>query len=541
MGQRAAEPVHPLGSLIAAVFAGCAAHTLLALLLFESMLGGLAGVQPPPEGRELVVSTCGLTAVGVILSLLGRLWADRPDPIRSAVLALRTLPPAAGALASWYVFSPSAVDAAVPLQSVVLPILALCWSAAVLIAMLLRRSVFLLQDATRSLEREDRAAWRSAAPVVRIAPSLGRIGGHVAASVGLIVVAHQLRHMNENPAAGELPVLAAIVFLSSGSIGLGYASGRFFGESYARTLTSVTARFEQLASESLGQAAHPLRVPVVDDLEGLFGELERLRQRLLEEVQTYEQALEKTRAADEAKEQFLAAVSHELRTPLNSICGFAHLMLDEDDDRLSAAQREDLRLVRAGGHQLLALIDDILDVSMVETGEFNLSFEAIDLVPRLRELVSIHRALVQDKRVQLDFIIRGAPQKLVCDGRRIGQVVTNLLSNAIKFTDEGSIEVCCDFEMRPGALVVEVRDSGIGISEDQLGLIFKAYRQVGELRRRPKGTGLGLAISRTVVERHGGSLGVTSSAGEGSCFRAELPLEGPTSPEARDTHQGDVP
>ena len=120
-------------------------------------------------------------------------------------------------------------------------------------------------------------------------------------------------------------------------------------------------------------------------------------------------------------------------------------------------------------------------------------------------------------------------------------MVTNLLSNAIKFTDEGSIEVCCDFQSTPGALVVEVRDSGIDISEDQLGLIFEAYRQVGELRRRPKGTGLGLAISRTVVERHGGSLGVTSSAGEGSCFRAELPLEGPTSPEARDAHQGDVP
>ena len=190
-------------------------------------------------------------------------------------------------------------------------------------------------------------------------------------------------------------------------------------------------------------------------------------------------------------------------------------------------------MVRAGGHQLLALIDDILDVSMVETGEFNLSFEAADLVPRLRELVSIHRPLVQDKRVQLDFIIRGAPQKLVCDGRRIGQVVTNLLSNAIKFTDEGSIEVCCDFQSTPGALVVEVRDSGIGISEDQLGLIFEAYRQVGELRRRPKGTGLGLAIVRHLVQAMGGTIRVESEIGVGSRFLFTVP-RAPEDAEAAD-------
>ncbi|MGB1700116.1 MAG: sensor histidine kinase, partial [Nannocystaceae bacterium] len=237
--------------------------------------------------------------------------------------------------------------------------------------------------------------------------------------------------------------------------------------------------------------------------------------------------------ADQAKEQFLAAVSHELRTPLNSICGFAHLMLEEPEGSLTPAQREDLRLVRAGGHQLLALIDDIVDVTMVETGEFSLSLEEEDLVPRIREIVSIHRPLVHDKAIQLEFYVRGESRPILCDGRRIGQVITNLLSNAIKFTEEGSVTVSCDLESEDDFMTIEIKDTGVGISNDGLTIIFEAYKQVGEIQQRTRGTGLGLAISRAVVERHGGEIWATSSVGEGSTFFARLPRSGPppASPE----------
>ena len=405
--------------------------------------------------------------------------------------------------------------------------------AALLVAMLLRRTSFALREQWISRRGSRVAGDAPRASAVRLAPSLGRVGGHVAASVGLIAASVLLARTPLESIQQQILALSLIAFLTLGTVALGYAAGRFFGDSYAHTLRSATARFEHLASDSATEAARPLRAPMVDALGEVFGELERLRERLQDEIGTYEQALEKTRIAEETKEQFLAAVSHELRTPLNSICGFAHLMLESQDESLTPAQQEDLRLVRAGGHQLLALIDDILDVTMVETGELNLAIDSEDLVSRLQEIVSIHRPLVRDKALELTFDVVGAPVPVHCDGRRIGQVVTNLLSNAIKFTEQGSIAVRCDYARTDGAVCIEVRDTGVGIGEEELNVIFDAYRQVGDLRARSRGTGLGLAISRTVAERHHGRLWVESRLGEGSQFFVEIPAHPSPNPEAR--------
>ncbi len=517
-------------SFVTFVLAGSLAQLCMSALLVGGLFISSELSASTHAGLQL---TCGASAlltiasVAVALSMVGR---EVADPSRPLTFVLRFGAPLA-TLAAWWFFMPAGADSASAdqLLQLVLPTAALGWAAALLVSVLLRQSL-------RSHQHQLRARYGSADSVAggrteNLSDDLGRLGGYVALAIALIIVSMFLAHVDAAYLRARPFTTSLVAFLVIGSIGLGYAAGRFFGEVYARTLSSVTARFEQLASESVLEANQPLRTPVVEAFGGLFAELERLRIHLTDEISIYEQALEKTRVAHHEKEQFLAAVSHELRTPLNSICGFAHLMLEDTAGDLTAAQREDLRLVRAGGHQLLALIDDIVDVTMVETGEFSLSLEEEELVPRIREIVSIHRPLVHNRAIQLEFEVRGPARRITCDGRRIGQVITNLLSNAIKFTEQGSVTVSCDFGADDGSLTIEVKDTGVGIGEDGLNVVFEAYKQVGEIKKRSRGTGLGLAISRAVVERHGGEIWATSSLGEGSSFFARLPqVARPASP-----------
>lgn len=515
-------------SLVMLVLVGCVAQGLIAALLVAGLYlyGELASATL--SGLQLVTYASALLTLVSVAVAVALPQRSLKDPSHTLTLPLRVGAPIA-TLGAWRLMMEVGSAAATPqlLLQFVLPITAIGWAAALLVAVLLRQTLL-----ARQYRRQARARNNPRSEVGRtedLSNHLGRLGAHIALAIALIIVSMFLTRVDATYLAATPLTTSLVGVLVIGSVGLGYAAGRFSGEVYARTLTSVTSRFEQLASESVLEANQPLRTPVVGVFSGLFAELERLRVHLTDEIATYEQALEKTRVAHSEKEQFLAAVSHELRTPLNSICGFAHLMLEDTSGDLTAAQREDLRLVRAGGHQLLALIDDIVDVTMVETGEFSLSLESEDLVPRIREIVSIHRPLVHNKPIELDFEVRGRSRELVCDGRRIGQVITNLLSNAIKFTEEGSVRVTCDFDSDPDALNLEVKDTGVGISEEGLTIIFEAYKQVGEVKKRSRGTGLGLAISRAVVERHDGEIWATSSPGEGSSFFTRLPQVGPSS------------
>ncbi|MCB1940277.1 MAG: hypothetical protein KDE64_13900, partial [Rhodocyclaceae bacterium] len=165
--------------------------------------------------------------------------------------------------------------------------------------------------------------------------------------------------------------------------------------------------------------ASPVRVTSFDAVGELFANLERLRGRLAADVRTYQQALDRTRAADAAKREFLAAVSHELRTPLNSILGFAQVLLESD---LTKDQADDVRLILAGGSQLKDLIEDILDLSMIESGQLELRFAPCSLAELVEELVDIHQAQVRERGVELGAEIIGEIPPVVCDRRRIGQV-----------------------------------------------------------------------------------------------------------------------
>ncbi len=306
----------------------------------------------------------------------------------------------------------------------------------------------------------------------------------------------------------------------------------------AGALSSRLRRLTQRLHQSQGPG-RTLSVPISrlrqDDIGELTQALEHARGSLTREQRVYEQALDKTRAADAQKAEFLSAVSHELRTPLNAISGFAQLLLEgEACAPLSDAQKEDVRLILAGGRQLLELINDILDISMIESGELRLNFAAADIANVVREVVRSHQPLVRGRNVELRGRVENDIPLAICDARRLRQILTNLISNAIKFTEQGSITLTCQFDPDAQTVAMACVDTGIGIGTRDLDAIFEEFAQAGSLKKRAHGTGLGLAIARRIAEYHGGSLAAESEPGIGSTFTLTLPLNPPTRPESID-------
>ena len=261
------------------------------------------------------------------------------------------------------------------------------------------------------------------------------------------------------------------------------------------------------------------------------------RRRAEREMQAARDAAE---SGARARTEFLAVMSHEIRTPLNAIIGLSGLMQDAS---LPPEQSAHARLIREAGDHLLALVNDILDFSSLESGRLKLEEATFD--PRAEAAAVIE--LLEPRAVGKGLQIRsevdgGVPARVVGDPGRLRQVLLNLLDNAVKFTDAGTVSLAA--RCRPAAaghvrLEFAVRDSGIGIAGEALGRLFHAFRQVdASTSRRFGGTGLGLAISRLLVERMGGGITVESEPGQGSTFRFDILLRvapdaaGATTPDA---------
>jgi GAF domain-containing protein/CheY-like chemotaxis protein len=253
--------------------------------------------------------------------------------------------------------------------------------------------------------------------------------------------------------------------------------------------------------------------------------------RLLEQIT---RANEQLRELDKLKGQFLANMSHELRTPLNSIIGFSRVMLKGIDGPLNDLQSQDLNTIYQSGQHLLGLINDILDISKIEAGKMEIQPDYITLEEIIDGVMATGKGLIKDKPIQIYKEVEANLPTVYGDPVRVRGVLLNLVSNASKFTNEGGITIRAsrrDYDSEtgePARVQVDVVDTGIGISQEDIGKLFQAFTQVdGSTTRQVGGTGLGLAISKQFIEMHGGRMWVTSEKGVGSIFSFTVPLHPP--------------
>ncbi|TMC48749.1 MAG: GAF domain-containing sensor histidine kinase [Chloroflexi bacterium] len=226
--------------------------------------------------------------------------------------------------------------------------------------------------------------------------------------------------------------------------------------------------------------------------------------------------------ANQHKAEFLANMSHELRTPLNSILGFSQLLLEGDGGILTRDQRQDVDIIAQNGQHLLALINDLLDISKLEAGKAQLHRGEVEVEPLISDCVESVSSLAKTKKLDLSASVAPEVGRVFADGPKLKQVLLNLLGNAIKFTETGSVRVTAE---RQGAeLRISVRDTGIGVPVDDTERIFDSFQQgKSGISGKYQGTGLGLAISRQLVEMHGGHIWVKSTPGQGSTFTFTIP------------------
>jgi len=268
---------------------------------------------------------------------------------------------------------------------------------------------------------------------------------------------------------------------------------------------------------------------VINDQDGLPLRMVGVNRDITEQRQA-QQALstakELAEAASRAKSEFLANMSHEIRTPMNAVLGMSHLL---GNTPLSAEQKKYLDMIRVSGQSLLGVLNDILDFSKIEAGKMALVPSEFQLDETLTALATIMTVNIGPRDLELAIgLSPHVPQVLIGDALRLQQVLVNLVSNAIKFTERGEVAVSVDVAQRQGSRVLlrfVVRDTGIGINEEQQSRLFNAFEQAdGSTTRRFGGTGLGLAICRRLVEMMGGEIGVHSTPGVGSEFFFTVPL-----------------
>jgi PAS domain S-box-containing protein len=253
-------------------------------------------------------------------------------------------------------------------------------------------------------------------------------------------------------------------------------------------------------------------------LQGVFAAARDVTER-----KRYEQSLQQ---ANRAKSVFLANMSHEIRTPMNAILGFSQLMLRDQD--LTPQQCQYLGTINRSGEHLLALINDVLEMSKIEAGRTTLNSSTFDLSELLKDLEMMFRVRTNEKKLSFSVeMIGDVPRYIVSDINKLRQVFINVLGNAVKFTDQGGVGVRlrADRECATGALLrVEIEDTGPGISSDDQEKLFRHFEQTKTGQQAGTGTGLGLAISREFVLLMGGAITVHSQVGKGSIFEIQLPL-----------------
>ncbi len=271
------------------------------------------------------------------------------------------------------------------------------------------------------------------------------------------------------------------------------------------------------------------RAKVVFDEKGDPARVQGFMQDITVQKQMEEQvrdALKELERADQAKSHFLATISHEIRTPLNAIVGYSEQIKKHQPNDLIL---DDTDQIHQHAFDLLQIVDDILDMSKIEQGKLTAHMQPFDLHIMLRNIIRTFSYKTEEKNIRFEqYMDRALPNTIMTDGVKLQQVLVNILGNAVKFTERGKVRFVASVDKEEGAgnvLKFEMRDTGIGISEDQIERIFHSYEQADDdISKRFGGSGLGLAISKHYVDLLGGNLEVTSQLGEGSTFTLTIPL-----------------
>jgi two-component system sensor histidine kinase/response regulator len=288
-------------------------------------------------------------------------------------------------------------------------------------------------------------------------------------------------------------------------------------------------RWQDSEQRFLHQIAEHLAIAISQ--AQLYAELQQqkrtLEQRVIKRTQELHDVMQSAQSANRAKSEFLAAVSHELRTPLTCIIGMSATLQRWTHGILNERQQHFLQTIHDSGEYLLALINDILDLSQVEAGKMLLSLSEFSLSRLSQQSLKAFEGQATLNEVALEVDLRIPPQydRFVADPRRLQQILFNLLDNAIKFTPAGG-QVTLRVFAEENLATFQVKDQGIGIPEEQLPLLFQKFRQLNAgYQRQYRGTGLGLALTKQLVELHGGWIDVESTVGIGSVFTVRLPIQ----------------
>jgi signal transduction histidine kinase len=248
------------------------------------------------------------------------------------------------------------------------------------------------------------------------------------------------------------------------------------------------------------------------------GMLETYRRNLFQANRDLQAAYEAVKTAGQTKNEFIANLSHELRTPLNTIVGYTDLLLDDDFGALASEMRAPIERISKSADNLRALINDLIDLALIETGRLRVDIKDVPLAPLFDELAAVTVTMLRDKPIRFRY---SEPQQLAvkADAGRLRQILTNLVGNAAKYTPQGEIELRA--EKRNGQVLIAVRDTGLGVPKEEIQAIFTPFYR-GTRRGNAMGVGLGLSMSARLAELMGGEITVESDIGKGSTFTVQL-------------------
>lgn len=293
---------------------------------------------------------------------------------------------------------------------------------------------------------------------------------------------------------------------------------RILAEHLHKTNQQLEAQTEELQdqTEELQQQTEELQ----DQTEELQHTSEELQEQNLE-LDAQKQQVE---AANKLKSEFLSNMSHELRTPLNSIMALSRVLMTQAKDKLSEEENGYLEIVERNGRRLLSLINDILDLSKIEAGRMDILPEFVSISSLLQIIKENMQTLSEQKGLTLTLSVPDNLPKVESDESKLHQILSNIVGNAVKFTEKGGVDISVNHEKE--SVIIEVKDSGIGISKEMLPHIFDEFRQAdGSSSRLYEGTGLGLAIANKLAQVLGSNIEVISEAGKGSAFTMTIPIK----------------